>query len=63
MPAILARMLTRRADARAVVTRYHGCAAGWRPMGAPRTIADAERFASTVARILPTATLRVRPVA
>jgi hypothetical protein len=63
MLAILARLLTRRADARAVVTRYRGCRDGWQPVGAVRTLADAERFAAITARILPTATLRVRPTA
>jgi hypothetical protein len=43
----------------AQVARYRGAAAGWQPIGCPKPVAQAERFAALIARVDPAATLRV----
>lgn len=47
----------------AQVARFRGVARGWEPLGRTRTPAQAARLAALVARIHPTATLRVRHLA
>lgn len=46
----------------AQVARYRGASAGWQPIGCPRPLPQAQRFAALIARIDPAATLRAKPV-
>ena len=46
----------------AQLVRYRGTAAGWQPVGRPRTMPDAKRLQRYLGRISPEATLKLNPV-
>jgi hypothetical protein len=52
--------LFRPASAPLQLLRYRGCAAGWQPIGQPRQPRDAERLATLLGRIAPSANLKFR---
>jgi hypothetical protein len=58
LPTFL-RSLFNRPVARLQLQRYHGTAAGWQPIGEPRSAASAERLAAVCGRIWPHRTYRL----
>ena len=58
----LRSLFARRSAPMLQLQRFRGAAAGWQAVGAPRSAASAERFAATLARIAPEATLRTIPL-
>ena len=62
LPTILNRLFPRPSAPMLQLQRFRGSAAGWQPIGAPRSAASAEQFAATLARIAPEAKLRTIPL-
>ena len=62
LSTILNRLFPRPSAPMLQLQRFRGTAAGWQPVGAPRSAASAERLSATLARISPTATLRTVPL-
>ena len=63
LPPILRLLFPRPSAPMLQLQRFRGTAAGWQPIGSPRSAASAQRLGATLARINPTATLRTVPLA
>lgn len=51
-------LFSRQTEPALQLQRFRGAAAGWQPIGCPRSAESAARLSATLARIAPEATLR-----
>ena len=63
LPPIIRLLFPRQSEPMLQLQRFRGTAAGWQPIGLPRSAASADRLSATLARIAPEATLRTIPLA